>query len=136
MPKRILLIAFAVTALALAACNAGYNPENLYGTPVPSASVAPETPNPTITAAVVTVTVSSAALANQPVNLYTDVSGSLGTLIATQNTNSSGQTTFTGLTPAANYCFSTSYTPSTAGALTQNAKQCTNLWFAGITFAF
>ncbi len=137
MPKRILLIAFAVAALALAACNSGYNPDDLYGTPVPSASpTPPTTPNPTITAAVVTVTVSSSPLPNQPVNLYTDSNGTLGTLIRTQNTDSSGQTTFTGLTAAANYCFQTTYTPTTAGSLQQIAKQCTDIWFAGITFAF
>jgi hypothetical protein len=136
MPKRILLIAFAVTALALAACNSGYNPEDLYGTPVPTTATPSETPNPTITAAVVTVTVSSSPLPDQPINLYTDSNGSLGTLITTQKTGSSGQTTFTDLKAAANYCFETSYTPTAPGSLTQIGKQCTDLWFAGITFAF
>jgi energy-converting hydrogenase Eha subunit F len=134
MPKRILLIAFAVTALALAACNAGYNPNDLYGTPVPSSTIATATPNPTITAAIVTVYVSSAPLPNQPVNLYTDVNGNYGSLISTQTTDSTGTTTFTGLTAGSNYCFNTMYSPP--GGLAQNAWQCNNTWYNGIVFNF
>jgi len=131
MPKRILLIAFAATAIALAACNTGYNPEDLYGTPEPTATTSTATPNTTVSAAVVTVYVSSSPLPNQTVKLSTDVNGSIGSLISSQVTDSTGTTTFSNLTPAKNYCFSTSYTPS--GSLEQNAYQCGFLWFDGVT---
>ncbi len=134
MPKRILMLAFAATALALAACNSGYNPNDLYGTPAPTSTIAPTTPNPTVSSALVTVYVSNSPLPNQPINLYNDTNGNIGSFIATQVTGSTGSTTFTGLTPAANYCFTTSYTP--AGGLPQNASQCGFYWFAGITFSF
>ena len=134
MPKRILMLAFAATALALVACNSGYNPNDLYGTAEPTATIAPETPNPTVSSAIVTVEVSNSPVPNQPVNLYTDTTGNTGTLISTQMTDSTGTTTFNGLTPAANYCFTTSYKPP--GGLPQNASQCGFYWFAGITFTF
>jgi len=136
MPKRILLLAFAVTAIALASCNSGYNPNYLYGTPTPSVTVVPTTPNPTASNAAVTVYVSNSPLPNQAVNLYSDSNGHVGSLITTQTTDSTGTTTFTSLTPAANYCFTTSYTPATPGATAQNATQCTDLWSFGITFDF
>ncbi|HUA08950.1 MAG TPA: hypothetical protein VMA98_06715 [Candidatus Acidoferrales bacterium] len=134
MPKRILLIAFAVTALALAACNSGYNVNDLYGTPAPSTTPSTPTPNPSASTAIVSVYVGSTPLPNQPVNLSTDVNGSAGTLITTQTTDSTGTTTFSGLTPEANYCFTTSYTP--AGGLPQSGSQCGYLWFDGLVFSF
>ncbi|HUN29475.1 MAG TPA: hypothetical protein VMV65_06690 [Alphaproteobacteria bacterium] len=134
MPKRILLLAFAATALALAACNSGYDVNDLYGTPAPTATTATATPNPVDSQSIVHVYVSSSPLPNQPINLYTDTNGNIGTLISTQVTDSTGSTTFTGLTPAKNYCFTTSYTP--AGGLPQNASQCGFLWFAGVYFYF
>jgi hypothetical protein len=134
MPKRILLIAFAATAIALAACNSGYNPEDLYGTPAPTATTATATPNAVASTAIVTVYVSSSPLPNQTVNLSTDVNGQVGSLIASQVTNSSGTTTFNNLTPAQNYCFTTSYmSPS---GLAQNGSQCNFLWFNGVVFNF
>ncbi|HTX56926.1 MAG TPA: hypothetical protein VMD47_07460 [Candidatus Acidoferrales bacterium] len=132
MPKRTLSIAFAVTALALAACNSGYNPNDLYGTPSPTSTTSTSTPNPTDSTAVVTVYASSAPLPDQPVNLYSDVNGAIGSLIKTQTTDSTGTTTFSNLTPATNYCFTTSYTPPSG--LTQNASQCGFLWFSGVVF--
>jgi energy-converting hydrogenase Eha subunit F len=135
MPKRILLIAFAVTALALAACNAGYNPNDLYGTPIPSATIATATPNPTITAAVVTVYASSAPLPNWQVSLYhSTAAGNAGSLIRTQTTDSTGTTTFTGLTPGTTYCFNSQYTPP--GGLMQNTYICNFTWFNGVVFNF
>lgn len=135
MPKRILLLAFAATALALAACNSGYNPNDLYGTPAPTATTATETPNPVDSQSIVTVYVSSSPLPNQPVNLYTDTNGNTGMLISTQVTDSTGSTTFTGLTPAANYCFTSTYSPPT-GLKPITDSQCGFLWFTGITFSF
>ena len=136
MPKRILLIAFAVTALALAACNSGYNPEDLYGTPAPTSTASTPTPNPSAAAAQVAVYVSSSPIPNQPVNLYTDVNGHYGTLITTQVTDATGSTTFSNLTPATNYCFNTSYTPSAPGSTAQNQWICGYLWFEGVVFSF
>lgn len=134
MPKRILSIAFAATALALAACNYGYNPNNLYGTPVPTSSIATATPNPTITGAIVTVYASSAPLPDWPVSLYTSVNGNAGNLIATQTTDSTGTTTFTGLTAGTTYCFNAQYTPP--GGLMQNSWLCNYTWFNGEVFNF
>jgi hypothetical protein len=137
MPNRMLLIGLAVASLALTACGAAYNPNDLYGTPLPSPTPTPvTTPNPTLTAALVTIAASGSALASQPVNLYTDVSGHLGSLIVTQDTNTSGQTTFSGLTAAQNYCFNSTYTPTTAGSLPQNETICTDLWGFGVTMDF
>jgi hypothetical protein len=130
MPKRILLIAFAATAIALAACNSGYNPEDLYGTPAPTATTSTATPNPIASTAVVTVWVSSSPLPNQSVVMSTDVNGAVGSAIITQTTDSTGTTTFSNLAPGANYCFSTSYTPP--GGFKQTPVQCGFLWFDGI----
>jgi hypothetical protein len=128
MPKRILFYAFAATALVLAACNGGINPDDLYGTPVPSATLATLTPNPTATAALVEVFASDSPLPSQPVNLYNSNASAqpLGTPIATQDTNSSGEVTFTGLTAKAWYCFTSTYT-GTSG-LPQNASRCSDIW--------
>lgn len=136
MPKRILMLAFAVTALALAACNSGLNDINdLYGTPEPSSTAAAASPNPTASSAVVIVYAASTPLPNQPVSLYNAVvtgpSASpqaqvTGTPIATQTTDSTGTTTFNNLTAKKWYCFLSSYTPS--GGLMQNLSACTDLW--------
>ncbi|MGA7571538.1 MAG: hypothetical protein WBG27_08880 [Candidatus Aquilonibacter sp.] len=135
MPKRILMLAFAATALVLVACNSGYNPNDLYGTAAPTATTAPETPNPTASSAVVQVLVSNSPLPNQPVSLWTDTNGNTGTLISTQNTDSTGVTTFSNLTPAANYCFTSTYSPPT-GLKPVTDSQCGFYWFSGITFTF
>ncbi|HTZ53556.1 MAG TPA: hypothetical protein VMB20_00715 [Candidatus Acidoferrum sp.] len=134
MPKRILSIAFAATALALAACNSNYNPNDLYGTPLPTATQATATPNPTITAAIVTVYASSQPLPNWPVGLYHSVNGNAGSLISSQNTDSTGTTTFTGLTPGTTYCFQSSFTPP--GGLSTTTSICNYTWFNGVTFNF
>lgn len=139
MPKRMLLIALALVSLAsVAACGNSYNPNNLYGTPAPPATATPQpTPNASITSAIVTVTYGGQSLPNQAVSLYADSAGQIsGSAIATQTTGTGGTTTFTGLTGAQNYCFSTSYTPTTTGALAQTQTYCGNLWGFGVTFAF
>jgi hypothetical protein len=140
MPNRMLLIALAVTSLALAtlsACGATYNPNDLYGTPLPTATPTPvTTPNPNLSAAPVTVTVGGEPVANQPVSMYSDISGHIGSLILTQDTSSTGQTTFSNLTPSTGYCFTSTYTPAVAGSTQQKQTFCTNLWGFGIDFAF
>ncbi len=134
MPKRILPFALAVLALALAACGANPNFNTLYGTPQPTATASP-TPDPTITSATVIVTVAGSPLPNQPVTLLNDVNGVPGTLIATQNTNATGETIFAGLTGAAPYCFSTTYTPTTPG-LTQTRSYCGVYWQNQVPLSF
>jgi hypothetical protein len=128
-------LAFAVTAFALAACNQG-NINDLYGLPVATAAptATPAPPNPAITAATVTVTVSSSPLPNQPVTLYSsDASKHIGSPIATQTTGPSGTTTFTNLTGAAYYCFGTVYTPpSPSGSLQEQPTICENTWQGGV----
>jgi hypothetical protein len=131
MPKRVLLALFVV-ALALAGCN-NYNPNYLYGSPTPSPTPT-GTPNPSITDATVTVEYSSSPLPNQTVTLSNDVSGTIGSTITTQTTNSSGQTTFSSLKGAGFYCFSSSYTP--AGSLPQQQSYCGQYWQSGVTLAF
>src|SRR5208283_3647832 len=127
MPKRIL-------SIALAACNAGYNPNDLCGTPVPSSTIATATPNPTITAAIVTVYASAQPLPNWPVSLYTSVNGNAGSLLTTQNTDSTGTTTFTGLTAGTTYCFQASYAAN--GGLATTTSLCNYTWFNGEVFNF
>lgn len=135
MPKRILAVAFAAGVLALGACNSN-NVNNLYGaatpTPGPVASV---TPNPSLTSAAVTVTYQGSPLPNQPVSVSTpDATGHAGTAFLTQNTNATGLTTFTNLTGAANYCFSTSYPiPGTSPQVTASASYCTTFWGGGVS---
>lgn len=149
MPKRILAFAFASAALALAACNNG-DINNLYGsataTPVPTSTASPS-PNPTASAAVVTVYYQGSPLPNQPVTLNTSTaSGNVGTQIRTQTTNSSGQTTFSNLTPSTLtpstwYCFTSTYQPPWASPpptpLPQTQQQCTPYWgTVGVTINF
>ena len=141
MPKRILAIAFAVGALALAACNNG-NPNNLYGsaTPTPSATPSPS-PNPSASTATVTVTYSNSPIPNQPVSVSTpDSTGnfSVSGIITTINTNSSGVATFSNLTPAKTYCWASTYTPAAPGSLARTGYTgCTNLWgWTGLSIAF
>jgi hypothetical protein len=145
MPKRIFL-AVAAMACALAACNSA-NPADIYGTATPSASAVPTlTPNPSDTAAAILVTYQGSPLPSQPVSLYSSsaTSQTPGPLITTQLTDSTGATTFTNLTGAGWYCFSTSYTPPTPtpapsvsptpvpSPLTRSQTACTDLWFVGI----
>ena len=132
MPKRILAIAFAVGALALAACNNG-DINNLYGTATPTPGPTPTvTPNPSASTAYVSVSYSASPLPNQPVNVSTaDPSGHAGATIGTQNTDSTGKATFSNLTPALDYCFSSTFTPPVNGALARTISQCGTLWGTG-----
>ncbi len=130
MPKRILSIALAAIALGLVACNSNTNINALYGTPQPT-STATLTPDPSATAAIITVTLNGSPMPNQPVTLSNDLNGTIGTTIKTQNTDSSGTTTFNGLTGAANYCFSSVYTPTTVGATQQTPSYCGPYWGHG-----
>ena len=134
MPKRILPLAFAIVAIALAACNSNNNIAALYGTPQP-ASTATSTPDPTVTAVSVVVTVSSSPQPNQQVTLSNDVNGNAGSTISTLTTDATGTVKFTGLTGAANYCFSTTYAPPAPG-LPQTKSYCGNRWWLGIYFQF
>lgn len=136
MPKRILGLSIAFSALVLAACNNGT------GIITPPATATPGTPvpNPAYTAATVTVTVAGSPLPNQPVVLSTpDANGRAGAAIATQTTGSNGQTIFNPLTGAANYCFATTVTPAPSPAptpLVAYQEKCTTFWAAGVNLAF
>ena len=138
MPKRILASIVFLSALALAAC--GGSGSGL-STPTPAPTATP-TPNQTLTTALITVNASGTPVPNQPVLLSTpDPNGRPGAVIATQNTNTSGQTTFTALTPAATYCFQATYnaTPPPSPAptpLPQTKSYCVNYWAGGLTFNF
>ncbi|MBV8638983.1 MAG: hypothetical protein JO322_12940 [Candidatus Eremiobacteraeota bacterium] len=143
MSKRILAFAFAAAAMALAACNNG-NVNNLYGsataTPVPTSTSSPS-PNPTASTAVVSVYYAGSPLPNQPVTLSTSVNQSVGTPILTQNTDSTGKTTFSNLTPATWYCFSSTYQPPWSSPpptpLPQYQPQCSLYWgTVGVTIDF
>ncbi|HET9030440.1 MAG TPA: hypothetical protein VFN49_09695 [Candidatus Aquilonibacter sp.] len=142
MPKRILAFAFAAGALALAACSST-NPNDLFGSATPTPGpTATYTPNPTASTANVQINYSGSGLANQPVNLSTpDANGNVGATIATQTTNSTGQTTFSNLTPAAKYCFASTFQPTPAPSaspspapLPRTVSTCTDLWgLTGVT---
>ena len=133
MPKRILGLTLAITALVLGGC--GYTNPLAIG-PTATPSVTPATPNPAITAGVVKVFASASPLPNQPVSISTpDATGHAGAAFATQLTDATGATTFTNLTGAATYCFSTTYVPP-APTLSQTQSQCTAFWGYGVTFNF
>ena len=72
---------------------------------------------PSVTSVLIITTKGGTPLANQSVVLSTGVSGSLPNVtptgvIVTQTTNASGQTTFSGLTPGAYYCWTWTYQAS------------------------
>lgn len=137
MPKRTFLVALAAFSL-LAACNGG-NINDIYGlaTATPGPTGTP-IPMPTGSTAVVYVTVSNSPLPNQPVYLYpADSAGTAiastapsvtATPIAEQTTNPSGDATFSNITPDTYYCFLTSYTAATPGALPTTKSTCYNYW--------
>jgi hypothetical protein len=100
MPKRI-LIAIALAALGLAACNSN----NLVTAPTPSPTTSP-TLAPGASTAPVYVTINGSPVPNVPVQLSTpDANGAPGNPLVTQTTGPNGGTTFTGLTAAKLYCF-------------------------------
>jgi len=126
MPKKFALVfALAGITAAMAACNK----EN-------TGVVAPTpTPVPTATSVTITALYQGTDLNNQPIMEY-DTNGSTtnpqpsGAPIATQNTNSSGQTTFTGLTPGNYYCWRYQYAVNSTTTSTQT--YCGNNWSNGI----
>jgi len=120
MPKRI-LIALAMAATALAACNSN----NLPTSPTPSPTTSP-TLAPGVSTAPVFVTVNGSPVPGAPVSLSTpDAAGRPGMPIATQTTGPNGGTTFTGLTAAKNYCFSAM---TAVSGSTQTFSLCTIYW--------
>ena len=143
MPKRIFLIAIAALA-ALAACN-NINVNDLYGTATPSAGpTATVAPNPSATAAIVTVYASNSPQPGEQVSISNSSASArpIGTPFATQTTDSTGTTTFNNLTGSAWYCFAATY-PQPGGSplpaptpLSQTQTQCTDLWGYGVTISF
>ena len=96
---------------------------------------------PTATAVTISTTLNGAVLMNQAVVLSSSVSGTVPNavpmgVIATQSSGSSGQTTFSGLTAGATYCWTATYQPS--GGSQAQRSTCTNSWGGGggITLAF
>lgn len=128
MPKRI-LIAMALAALGLAACNNGLNYNGLYGTPTPTPS-ATYVPNPNITSTTVLVTVAGTPQPNVTVTEYLSSNGAAtGSPLATATTNPSGDASFTGLTPTQPYCWQVTF-PSPPSGFTSSV--CTLYWQNGI----
>ncbi|HEY5257146.1 MAG TPA: hypothetical protein VIJ12_02070 [Candidatus Baltobacteraceae bacterium] len=121
MPKKI-WFAVGALVLGLSACNSN---SNIYGGAVPTAS---PSPIPTGTIAVVTASYNGTRLPNQTINETTEVNGGPNTsaTIATMVTNSTGQATFTGLTPGASYCWYFDYVVNSTTTTRQSA--CTNSW--------
>lgn len=128
MPKRILL-AMALAALGLAACNNGLNYNSLYGTPTPTPT-ASYSPNPNITSTNVVVTVTGTPQPNVTVTEYLSSNGApTGSALATATTDSTGTANFTGLTPTQPYCWQVTF-PSPPSGFTSST--CTLYWQNGI----
>ena len=126
MPKRI-LIAVALAALGLAACNSGYNP--LSGVPTPTPTVT-YVPNPNITSTTVLVTVAGTPQPSLTVTEYLSSNGAAtGSPLATATTDPSGNAAFTGLTPTQPYCWQVTF-PSPPAGFTSSV--CTLFWQNGI----
>lgn len=128
MPKRI-LIAVALAALGLAACNNGVNYNALYGTPSPTPTTT-YVPNPGITSTTVLVTVTGTPLPSTTVTEYTSSNGvATGAPLATATTDPSGNAKFTNLTPTQPYCWQVTYSNPPAGF---TSSTCTLYWQSGI----
>ena len=107
MPKRLLL-AVAIAALVIAACN---------GTPATTSGFAPSspTPNPKIKKATVLVTANGTPVPRIPVEISTPRSTASprpGKPFFTKNTGKKGHATFTGLKPGQTYCWVAITSPS------------------------
>ena len=125
MPKRI-LIAGALLALALAACNSGNT--NPTTTPTPSPTPSPAfSANPGITTTLVTAFFQGNYKPGVTIYETTSNNGTIGTPITSQVTNDFGQTTFKNLVPAVAYCWYFNPTPALRTSF------CTNQWQSGIT---
>jgi len=126
MPKKFV---FALVLLGVTVLVAGCN-KSAGGVVSPTA-----TPIPTGTTATITALYKGTALNNQPIMEYNTNGNTTnpqpsGAAIATQNTNSSGQTTFTGLTPGGYYCWQYQYQVNPTTLSTQT--YCGNAWAAGV----
>jgi|GEM_PF-1185974 hypothetical protein len=138
MLRRIVRLCAVVFAVVPAACNSNANPYSLFGPSTgPSASPSPV---PNITQSTVTATYKGQALANVTITLAQDAAPSSspnsqkpGAVIGTQTTNSSGQATFTNLTPGTSYCWYYTYQPNGAGTSPNiYVVDCTNFWYNGV----
>jgi hypothetical protein len=125
MPKRI-LIAGALLALALAACNSGNTTPSTTATPSPTPTPV-FSANPGITTTLVTAFFQGNYKPGVTVFETTSNNGTIGTPITSQVTNVTGQTKFTGLVPGYSYCWYFNPTPALRTAI------CTNQWQSGIT---
>jgi hypothetical protein len=116
MPKRVMIVLAAVClGIAVPACH--YN-NGVSVTTSPSASF---TPNPSITAATVSVTVLGTPAANIPVQESTPKSSSSprpGTPFVTKRTQKNGQVKFKDLKPSQTYCWVAILGPN------QKSSQC------------
>ena len=123
MPKKIWFVLGALV-LGLSACSS--NP-NIYGGAVATAS---PSPIPTGTTALITAVYNGVSVANQTVIETPEANGGPNTSapIATMVTNSTGQATFTGLTPGTSYCWYFDYVVNSTTTTRQSA--CTNSWAA------
>jgi hypothetical protein len=124
-------LVFALTLLGVTALAAGCN-KGTTGSSVPAAA---PTAIPTGTTALITALYQGNPLNNQPIMEF-NTNGSTtnpqpsGAPIATQNTNTSGQTTFTGLTPGGYYCWRYQFVVNATTTSTQT--YCGNAWAAGV----
>ena len=111
------------------------------------AATASAQPDPSASAAVVSVYFQGSPLPNQPVTISSSTSsGTVGTAIRTQTTDSTGKTTFSNLTPSTLtpstwYCFSSTYQPPWSSPppspLPQTQAQRTPYWgTVGIAISF
>jgi hypothetical protein len=116
MPKRVMILLAAVSlGLAISACK-----NNSGGSVAPSPSVS-LTPNPTLTAATISVTILQTPAAFVPVQESTPRSSSSprpGTPFLTQKTGKKGMTKFTHLKPNQTYCWVAILGPN------QRSSQC------------
>jgi hypothetical protein len=102
MPKRLMLF-LALVALVVAACHGGGS-----AVPSPSGSPASPAPNPSITRAVVQVTVNGSPKPKVPIDESTPRSNASprpGKTIETRNTNHKGVAHFYDLKPSKTYCW-------------------------------
>jgi hypothetical protein len=119
MPKRLLLIAVAAIGLGLAACNSGTTST----TPTAEPST---TPDPSITATTVQVTLLGTPVPKSPVLESTPESSSSpqpGTPFAEATTNASGEVVFSKLKPGQTYCW-----VSTPPGTVVTFSNCTSDW--------
>ncbi|MHB8178659.1 MAG: hypothetical protein ACYDA5_03790 [Vulcanimicrobiaceae bacterium] len=127
--KKSLRFLALLSLVALAACSSKPNFNYLANGPTPSPS-----PPPNVTTATVTATYQGNPLPNQQISEYNSANGNLVLpAIAQQNTDSSGQTTFSNLTPGTIYCWRYVYQASPTQTVTPTV--CTSAWYNGVKLA-